>query len=115
MPSLSRNEARKDVTYTWMVLYWSSRQTYPVVLPQVAKLLERFQLDLNKHELEIADNQHAFLRDRSTTQAWFYATDLGCETGGVHIVFVDFRKVFDLIDHAILLTKLAASSVNRGF
>ena len=92
------------------------------VLPQVAKLLERFQLDLNKHELEIADNQHAFLRDRSTVTAlacamqdWLNATDLGCKTEGVHIVFVDFRKAFDLVDHAILLTKPATSGVNRGF
>ena len=73
------------------------------VLPQVAKLLERFQLDLNKHELEIADNEHAFLRDRSTvtalvctTQYWFNATDLGCKTEGVHIVFVVFRKALEM-------------------
>ena len=33
----------------------------------------------------------------------------------MHIVFVDFRKAFNLVDHAILLTKLAASGVNRGF
>ena len=33
----------------------------------------------------------------------------------MHIVYVDFRKAFDLVDHAILLTKLAASGVNRGF
>ena len=37
------------------------------------------------------------------------------KTEGVHIAFVDFRKAFDLVDHAILLTKLAASEVNRGF
>ena len=92
------------------------------VLPQVAKLLERFQLDLNQHELEIADNQHTFLQGRSTvtalaciTQDSFNATDLDCKTEGVHIVFVDFRKAFHLVDHAILLTKLAASGVNRGF
>ena len=46
---------------------------------------------------------------------WFNAKVLGFKTEAVHIVFVDFRKTFDLVDHANLLTKLAASGVNRGF
>ena len=80
------------------------------VLPQVEKLLGMFQLDLNKHEIDIADNQQAFLQDRSTvtalactTQDWFNATDRGYKTEGVFVVFVDFRKAFDQVDHAILL------------
>ena len=33
----------------------------------------------------------------------------------MHIVFVDFRKAFDLVDHATWLNKLAATEVSRSF
>ena len=92
------------------------------VLPQIAKVLEKFQLNLNKDNLRITNNQHAFTPDRSTvtalacvTQDWYNATDLGSKVYGVHAVFVDFRKAFYLVDHVTLLTKLAAMGVSRSF
>ena len=33
----------------------------------------------------------------------------------MHIVFVDFRKGFVLVDHAPLLAKLASMGVSRSF
>ena len=35
---------------------------------------------------------------------WYNATDSGSLYNGVHVVFVDFRKAFDLVDHGVLLT-----------
>ena len=91
------------------------------VLAQIAKVLERFQLNLNKDDLRITNNQHAFTQGRSTvtalacvTQDWYNATDLGSKFDGVHTVFVDFRKAFGLVDHATLLTKLTAMGVSRS-
>ena len=51
-----------------------------------------------------------------TSQKWFNVTD-NSNTGqmGVHVLFVDFRKAFDLVDHGILLQKLAEHRVNRSF
>ena len=34
---------------------------------------------------------------------------------GVHAAFIDFRKAFDLVDHNILLNKLAAMNINKPF
>ena len=34
---------------------------------------------------------------------------------GVHALFTDFRKAFDLVDHGILLRKLAAMNVTEAF
>jgi hypothetical protein len=52
------------------------------VLPQLAKILEIIQLKLNKGDLKIKDNQHAFTHGRSTvsalasiTQNWFNKTE----------------------------------------
>ena len=88
-------------------------------LPQITKVLERFQLNLNKDDLRITNNQHAFTQGRSTvtalacvTQEWYNATDLGSKFDGVHTALEDFRKAFDLVDHATLLTKLAATEVS---
>ncbi|CAB3991884.1 Hypothetical predicted protein [Paramuricea clavata] len=52
------------------------------VLPHLAKILEKIQLQLNIEDLKIKNNQHAFTQHRSavsalisTTQTWFNATD----------------------------------------
>ena len=34
---------------------------------------------------------------------------------GVHALFLDFRKAFDLVDHGILLRKLAELRINKSF
>ena len=90
------------------------------ILPQVAKVLEKIQLKLNQADLKIKANQHAFTRGRSTvstlismTQDWSDATDKGSPYDGVHALFIDFRKAFDLVDHEILLTKLGSMGVNK--
>ena len=93
------------------------------VLPQLAKVLEKIQLRLNIENLKIKNNQHAFTERRSTvsalistTQTWFNATDYS-KTGkmGVHAVFIDFRKAFDLVDHKRLLNILAPMNINKPF
>ena len=93
------------------------------VLPQLAKVLEKLQLQLNKSTFKIKNNQHAFTNGRSTVSAltaisqnWFDSTD-NSSTGrqGVHALFIDFRKAFDLVDHKILLDKLAQMNVSRSF
>ena len=93
------------------------------VLPQLAKALEKIQLRLNIEDMKIKNNQHAFTERRntvsaliSTTQTWFNATDYS-KTGkmGVHAVFIDFRKAFDLVDHKLLLNKLALMNINKPF
>ncbi len=74
------------------------------ILSQVAKVLEKIQLKLNQADLKIKTNQHAFTRGRSTvsaltsmTQDWYDASPYD----GVHALFIDFRKAFDLVDHEI--------------
>ena len=51
----------------------------------------------------------------SITQDWYNATDSGSPYNGVHVVFVDFRKSFDLVDHDVLLTKLAGMGITKSF
>ena len=93
------------------------------VLPQMAKVLEKLQLELNIYDLEIKNNQHAFAKGRSTvsalvsiTQNWYDATDNSKPGGkGVHAMFLDFRKAFDLVSHKILLAKLAEMNVSKAF
>ncbi|CAB4034927.1 Hypothetical predicted protein [Paramuricea clavata] len=51
------------------------------------------------------------------TDPWFNATDNTCrDKAGMHALFIDFIKAFDLVDHAgILLNKLALMNVNKSF
>ena len=50
----------------------------------------------------------------SITQDWYNVTDSGSLYNGVHVVFVDFRKAFDLVDHGVLLTKLAGMGITTS-
>ena len=47
---------------------------------------------------------------------WYNATD-NSRSGrkGVHAIFIDFQKAFDLVNHNILLEKLASMNVNKSF
>ena len=101
-------------------------ETALAVLPHIGKILERIQLQLNQKDITLRPSQHGFIKDRSTTSAliaitqvtqpWFNATDSTCrDTAGIHALFIDFRKTFDLVDHGILLNKLAHMNVNKNF
>ena len=92
------------------------------VLSQTGKVLEKLQLMLNKRDLKISATQHAFRKERSTITAltsiiqdWFNAAKQKSPFRGVHALFVDFRKAFDLVDHAILLEKLTSINIFRSF
>ena len=86
------------------------------VLPQSAKVLAKIQLMLNKSNMKIDATQHAFQEKRSTvTQDWFNATEPTSPFCGVHALFLDFRKAFDVVDHATLLEKLATMNISRSF
>lgn len=93
------------------------------VLPQMAKVLEKIQLQLNSKDLGMRHNQDAFTEKRSTvsaladiTQSWYDSTD-NTRAGrkGVHTLFLDFSKAFDHVDHGTLLAKLALTNICTGF
>jgi hypothetical protein len=95
------------------------------VFPQLAKVLEKIQLQLNCADLTLKDNQHAFIKGRSTisalietSQKWFDETENTAHgRKGNHAIFIDFGKAFDMVDHVhrILLSKLASMNLTKSF
>ena len=85
------------------------------ILPTVSKIFERHVNQhlmgfLNKYKL-IHENQSGFRQKHSCQTALVKLVDqwLSCIDKGdiVGTLFVDFRKAFDLVDHSILIEKLA--------
>ena len=88
-----------------------------------SKILESVVCDSLDHHLGtnelIHPNQWGFKKGVSTellllylTETWKKAIDDGYKVG---ILFVDFKKAFDTVDHAILKTKLSDVGVSGTF
>ena len=92
-------------------------------LPQIAKIIEKLQLNANKSYIKTKSNQHDFFNGRSTmsaltsiSQTWFDTTENSSTAKhSIHALFIDFRKAFDLVDHKILLEKLANMNIKKSF
>ena len=90
------------------------------ILSTVSKIFEKhvnkhLMAYLNKYKL-LHDNQSGFKPKHSCQTAlvklindWMKCIDKGDLVGAL---FIDFRKAFDLVDHAILLNKLALYKLN---
>lgn len=82
------------------------------ILNIFAKLLEKFVFDIIYPIIynAIPNNQHGFVRARSTVSnlAQFLTYTLkNMDAGGqVDVIYTDFEKAFDRVDHIILLRKL---------
>lgn len=62
------------------------------------------------------EEQHGFLRGRSTVPNLIlfndfitYSIDMGMQTD---VIYTDYSKCFDRIDHNILISKLASSGIH---
>ena len=85
------------------------------LLPILSKVMESIIGDQLMRYLEMADilsiHQHGFRQNRSTLtnlmvarEDWTKAVDQHC---GVDVIFLDFSKAFDRVNHGILMHKLA--------
>lgn len=82
------------------------------IISNVAKIFETI---LHKHIYRqvkhlISPDQHGFVENRSTTTNLCcfsqFATEILDQRGQVDVIYTDFSKAFDRVDHGILLTKL---------
>lgn len=94
-----------------MISLWHERSSYEYGHPAkecvVLDYIKCAVLDV------LVPNQYGAVLNSSTTQALIHMLhDLSKETDGngatVRAIFFDFRKVFDLIDHKILVEKLCS-------
>ena len=91
------------------------------VLPVISKLFDKLVFDqlyqyMTKNDL-FSHNQSGFRRLHSTltcllknTDDWYSGMELGQLVG---LVFIDFKKAFDTVDHEILCEKLKFMVFNR--
>lgn len=68
---------------------------------------------------QIVDPQHGFVRGRSTTSnltciTQFIATALN-DCSQVDVIYTDFSRAFDRLDHGVLLRKLSSVGLTDGF
>lgn len=88
------------------------------ILNSIAKLFEKLIYNKIYPILSngISDKQHGFLKGRSTISNLACFTDyvlLNMENGGqVDVIYTDFEKAFDRVDHLILLQKLNALGIH---
>ena len=92
------------------------------ILPTISKIFEKhvnkhLMAYMNKYNI-IHESQSGFRRKHSCQTAlvklidqWMAGIDKGDTIGSM---FIDFRKAFDLVDHKILIQKLAAYRLSRS-
>ena len=92
------------------------------ILPTISKIFEKhvnkhLMAYMNKYNI-IHESQSGFRRKHSCQTAlvklidqWMAGIDKGDTIGSM---FIDFRKAFDLVDHKILIQKLAAYILSRS-
>ncbi|CAH8546386.1 unnamed protein product [Dicrocoelium dendriticum] len=89
------------------------------LLPVLSKVMEAIVADVLTAYLEesafLAHEQHGFRRNRSCTtnlmlarSSWTKLIDSGA---GVDVVYLDFSKAFDRLDHGILICKLQSFGI----
>ncbi len=71
------------------------------------KILEKLQLKLNSPDLKISDAWSARIHQRAINGIRITLFHTTClmnsynKNGGMHALFKDFRKIFDLVNHII--------------
>lgn len=68
---------------------------------------------------QISEFQHGFVRSRSTVTNLTVITEYICtcldDQGQVDVIYTDFSKAFDRMDHGILLSKLCTLGFDKSF